>query len=433
MPKRATKLNLSAVPAVGIDVNEREVVPDFGNNEVDALLADEARRGARLVAAFPMVTLGVIWFVLGDATRGLGVRVAFCVTIALVLARWAVLWAISTPHTRAAAWANRNRVLLLSAWGASAGFAWIHFTAGPYLGSVQLLTLSIISTAVCALGVLSAASSLLTYAGCVSIMLLPLAIVIQEHGDRSLVPVVPGMLVFFVVALTMIARKNNSSVREKTLLSMKVRDFGFRDALTGLRNRAFVELFTDQRARQLVGQWQNEGRRKPAPAKSLALLLVDLDHFKKVNDKHGHAAGDQVLTAFAKIAQSSVRSGDIVARWGGEEFLVVMEVDDRASAHAVAERLRETVAKTPVTDSSGRTIDVTCSIGACLFPFDPARADELTWQETMELADGSLYRAKSKGRNRTVWAKPDPDFSPRQLLEHERDDDVTTAVFRKAA
>jgi len=128
-----------------------------------------------------------------------------------------------------------------------------------------------------------------------------------------------------------------------------------------------------------------------------------------------------------------VRAGDIVARWGGEEFLVVMEVDDRYAAHAVAERLRATVASTPMTDASGRTIAVTCSIGATFFPLDPMRADELTWRETLELADGSLYLAKSTGRNRAIWAKPDPDFTPRQLLEQERESDADTLVFRKVA
>ena len=117
---------------------------------------------------------------------------------------------------------------------------------------------------------------------------------------------------------------------------------------------------------------------------------------------------------------------------------MVMEVDDRETAHGVAERLREAIARTPVA-ASGRSIAVTCSIGACLFPFDPGRVDELTWQETLELANASLYRAKSTGRNRTVWSRPDADFPPRQIIEHEheheheREAEATTLVYKKAA
>ena len=418
--------------AVKIEVNERELI-DGSRNEVDALMVDESRRAARLVLPFLLPTLYLIWVILGDATRATSVRIAFGACVGLVLVRWGVLATLARQDASPARWAWRARAFAVSAWLVSTGFGAIYVTASPLTSSTQLLLLSMVATVVCALAILSAASSLVTYVGYIAIHLGTLAAVIHLHHDPARVSVLPAMVLFFLAALSVIAQRNNAAVREKTMLSMKVREFGLRDALTGLRNRAFVDVFTEQRAGQIVAQWQNQGRRKPAASKSLALLLVDLDHFKKVNDKHGHAVGDQVLAQFAKVAKSAVRSGDIVARWGGEEFLIVMEVDDRETAHVVAERVRETLARSPVADSSGRSIDVTCSIGACLFPFDPTRAGDLTWQETMELADSSLYRAKSNGRNRTVWAQPDPDFTPRQLLEQERDGDADTLVFRKAA
>ncbi len=396
-------------------------------------MVDESRRGARLVVPFLIPTLYLIWAVLGDAAQATAVRAAFAGAASVVLLRWAVLTALSRPSARTAAGPWRDRALTASAWLISVAFGAIYVTAGPHVGAVRLLTLAIIATAVCALAILSAASSLVTYAGYVSIHLGVLASVMHWHREAHRVPLVPGMVAFFVVVLTSIAHKNNVSLREKAALSMKVRDFGLRDALTGLRNRAFVEVFTEQRAGQIVEQWQNQRRRRLAPGRSLALLLVDLDHFKAINDKHGHASGDQVLASFAKVARAAVRSGDIVARWGGEEFLVVMEVEDRSAAHAVAERLREMIASSPMTDTSGRAIDVTCSIGGAFFPFDATRPNDLTWRETMELADGSLYRAKSRGRNRTMWAEPDPDFTPRQLLQQERENDAETLVFRKAA
>ncbi len=413
-------------------MNDRELPDGFGD-EIEALMIDESRRGARLVLPFLLPTLYLIWVVLGPATNATDVRFAFSACAAVVVLRWAGLRKMGRPDARAGAAAWRSRAFTVSAWLVSASFAAIYVTAGSAASSGQLLTLAIVATAVCALAILSAASCLLTYCGYVAIHLVALAVVIEKQGEPEVTPLVPAMVLFFVVALTLIAHQNNISVREKITLSMKVKDLGLRDALTGLRNRAFVEVFTEQRAGQIVEQWQNAGRRKLSAGRSLALLLIDLDHFKKINDKHGHAAGDQVLASFAKVARSAVRAGDVVARWGGEEFLIVMEVDDRHTAHGVAERLRAMIASSPVADSSGRLIDVTCSIGACLFPFDPARANELTWQETMELADASLYRAKSEGRNRTVWSQPHPRFTPRQLLDRERDADATTLVFKKAA
>jgi diguanylate cyclase (GGDEF)-like protein len=416
-------------------VNERDVL-EGSRNEVDTLMVDESRRGARLVLPFLLPTVFLNWFILGEATHATSVRAAFAACLATILVRWAVLSKLSRPEASAAS-ANRRlsraHAFTASAWLVSAGFGAIYVTASPFTTSAQLLMVAMVATAICALGILSAASSLVSYVGYIAIHLMTLAAVIHTHHDASRMPTLPVMVTYFMVVLGIIAHRNNVSVREKTELSMQVREFGLRDALTGLRNRAFVEVFTEQRANQIVAQWQNQGRRKPAPGKSLALLIVDLDHFKKINDRHGHAIGDQVLSRFAKVAQSAVRAGDIVARWGGEEFLIVMEVDDRETAHVLAERVRVAVSKSPVTDKSGRSIDVTCSIGACLFPFDSTRAGDLTWQETMELADASLYRAKSKGRNCTMWAQPDTFFTPRQLLEHERENDAETLVTRKAA
>jgi diguanylate cyclase (GGDEF)-like protein len=401
--------------------------------DVDVLMVEEARRGAALVLPFLMPTLALIWGIVGQATRVAEVQASFGICAALVAARWATLRWLPRLDVKRGASPWRNRGLTATTWLMSAGFGAIYFAAGPHVDSVQLLTLAIVATAICALAILSAGAGLVTYVGYIAIHLVALAIVIERHADPALTPTVPAMVVFFVVALTLIANKNNASMREKLVLSLRVRDLGLRDPLTGLRNRAFVEIFTEQRASQVVEHWHNRGRRQASAARRLALLLVDLDHFKKVNDKYGHAAGDQVLASFAKTARTVVRAGDIVARWGGEEFLMVMEVADGESAHAVAERLRTTVAATSVSGPGGRPIDVTCSVGACLFPFDTSSPDALTWQETLELADRALYRAKSNGRNRTVWTRPDPDFTARQMLEHERDSEAETLPFRKAS
>lgn len=400
-------------------------------DDVDSLLLEESRQAARLVIPFLLPTLALEWVVLGRATQLLSVRLTLAGVLAAAIVRWLVLSVLARGDATVRVSPRRKAAFTGSAWLLSAAFGALYVAAGPVANTTQLLTITIIATAVCTLAILSAGVSLFAYVGYVVIHLLSLAVVLLVHRDSASIPLLPPMVLFFMVALTVIAKRNNASMRQKTELAMKVRDFALRDGLTGLRNRAFAELVVGQRASQLEEQWQSQGRRKGPAPRSLALLLVDLDHFKSINDKYGHAVGDQVLVAFGMVARSAVRTGDIVARWGGEEFLVVMEVDDRNAAHVVAERLRQMTATSPVMDGSGRSVEVTCSIGACLFPFDPARPSDLTWRETLEMADASLYQAKSRGRNRTTWSRPDPCFTPRQLLEHERDCEATTAVFRR--
>jgi diguanylate cyclase len=126
----------------------------------------------------------------------------------------------------------------------------------------------------------------------------------------------------------------------------------------------------------------------------LSLLVIDIDHFKRINDTHGHAGGDAVLAAVAGVLHHACRSTDLVARTGGEEFLVLLPETDVEGACRVAEKLRatvETLAPPPV----GR---VTVSVGVA----SSADAGATTAVETVALADAALYRAKQAGRNRVL-------------------------------
>jgi two-component system cell cycle response regulator len=131
---------------------------------------------------------------------------------------------------------------------------------------------------------------------------------------------------------------------------------------------------------------------------SAAVLLFDVDHFKRVNDTHGHDAGDDVLRELAARTIKSVRSVDLAVRWGGEEFLVVMPETDLANAAAVAERLRATVAKDPFTvRSTGEKLAVTISVGVAAAISGGDHCNRL-----LKRADDALYSAKSAGRNRVI-------------------------------
>jgi two-component system cell cycle response regulator len=160
------------------------------------------------------------------------------------------------------------------------------------------------------------------------------------------------------------------------------------DGLTGLYNRRYLMShltnYVDQSAE----------RKKP-----MAVLIVDIDFFKKINDTYGHDAGDEVLREFASRMRAKVRGMDLVARFGGEEFVVVMPDTDLALASGIAERLRETVAGDPFVVAGGRmAIPVTISIGIGTFD----RGDD-TPNTILKRADTALYRAKKDGRNRVVY------------------------------
>lgn len=155
------------------------------------------------------------------------------------------------------------------------------------------------------------------------------------------------------------------------------------DALTALPNRAALQerLLLLHRSAQFLG----------AP---YGLLLLDLDHFKVINDRFGHASGDQVLVAMGRRLQTLVRSLDTVGRWGGEEFLCLLPQVDRAAALEIAERVRSGIEEAPV-EYERRMIRVTASIGVVSFPSDGGDPDTL-----LAKADSALYESKRSGRNR---------------------------------
>jgi diguanylate cyclase (GGDEF)-like protein len=125
------------------------------------------------------------------------------------------------------------------------------------------------------------------------------------------------------------------------------------------------------------------------------MLLVDLDHFKLVNDTYGHLAGDDVLLAVATILQRAVRSVDLVARYGGEEFVIVLPETGKQGAIAFAERVRDRLAANSFTISGRQDIRVTASIGVATYPSPGLDSVE----DLFRAADSALYRAKGSGRN----------------------------------
>ena len=155
------------------------------------------------------------------------------------------------------------------------------------------------------------------------------------------------------------------------------------DVLTGLANRRHLSAQLDAAITEVV-----------AGGPGLAVLMIDLDNFKRVNDRRGHPVGDDVLRETAARLTSLLRAGDVVGRWGGEEFLCLLPDTDVASALVVAERLRDHLSASPIAVPGDRPIWITASIGAATIGRDTATARQL-----LQSADDALYTAKASGRN----------------------------------
>ncbi|HYY80927.1 MAG TPA: diguanylate cyclase [Actinomycetes bacterium] len=172
------------------------------------------------------------------------------------------------------------------------------------------------------------------------------------------------------------------------------------DALTNMHNRRHVE--------EYLASLTSLARRNAQP---IAVLIIDIDHFKSVNDRHGHAAGDAVLREVAERMARSVRLEDMVGRWGGEEFLAILPMTSARGAAELAERLRRAVADQPCHLPDGSVVPVTISLGCAASVIDDA-------ETLVRSADAAMYEAKARGRNRVVVAESDE--LPHPAVPYER-------------
>ncbi|WP_028447941.1 sensor domain-containing diguanylate cyclase [Chitinimonas koreensis] len=185
--------------------------------------------------------------------------------------------------------------------------------------------------------------------------------------------------------------------RELELANLALEEASLTDPLTGLRNRRFLLRYLD--ADVALSVRRHEDRATRLVDADLLFFLVDIDHFKAVNDHWGHAAGDQVLVQLCERLRLVVREADYLVRWGGEEFLVVARESNRDKAAVLAERIRLAVAERAFKLEDGTSLAMSCSIGFACFPFAPTRPAQASWPQVVDLADQALYLAKHGGRN----------------------------------
>lgn len=173
---------------------------------------------------------------------------------------------------------------------------------------------------------------------------------------------------------------------ESMLNRERLRRAGMTDGLTGVHNRRYFD------HRSLIEFSQAVRHRYP-----LACLFLDIDHFKAINDRHGHPTGDEVLRQVGGLIQRSLRTGDLAARYGGEEFVVLLPRTDLAGAREVAERIRVMVQEAPFVTPEGGTVSATLSVGLAMLP-----AEATSFADLLAAADRAVYEAKRQGRNRTI-------------------------------
>ncbi len=198
-------------------------------------------------------------------------------------------------------------------------------------------------------------------------------------------------------------------------MTEELKELSLRDPLTGLRNRRYlfetvgglVEELDRHRRMVLAGAID---RRSGPSQEAMGLILVDIDFFKEVNDTWGHDAGDEVLQQISEVLEGCVRAGDMVVRWGGEEFLLVLSRTQASRLPEFAERVRSRVAGAPFLITGGQKLRRTCSIGYASYPFylDCPECKDFSLEQVISAADLGLYRAKRQGRNRAVLVAPGP-------------------------
>jgi diguanylate cyclase (GGDEF)-like protein len=213
------------------------------------------------------------------------------------------------------------------------------------------------------------------------------------HTSLLCIVLLTAYLLFFAndayrrgISLRDSRRTLGERLNDITLLQAQLREQAERDSLTGLHNRRFFD-----------GALERELATCVAAGRPLSLVLIDIDHFKRINDTYGHPAGDEMIRRLADLLRAQARdAGMIASRYGGEEFLLMLPGTPMADAAALAEALRVTFESLRV-EVAGQTMRTTVSIGVSGHPEHEARASQLVLK-----ADHALYAAKVRGRNRTV-------------------------------
>lgn len=211
-----------------------------------------------------------------------------------------------------------------------------------------------------------------------------------------------AVVVFALVGIVKQARLESALAQ----VNHELLDASLTDLLTGTRNRRFFTTSIENDVQQVLRSFasnQSAGVRN----RDLVFYMIDIDHFKRVNDLFGHKVGDQVLAEVARRIHSAARLSDAVIRWGGEEFLLLSRYTDRKDAQVLAGRVLDAMGSEPYrVEGTKQVLRITCSIGWAAFPWQEPEPKLVSHEQVLLLADSALYQAKDAGRNQAVGLVP---------------------------
>lgn len=394
----------------------KDLPPDpLLEEEIRAELAKDLIEQGRVSIPLVLVLLFVMARVLGPAlSRNAAALGWFVFLLCIVLLRWAhAQLAIAGPgpltSPRVRMWSFACGALLMGV-----GMAVVSVLVYPVLSPVQIALLALVHLAILSVGILAMAASPTAFLA----FMLPIlgALTYLLAWDRGHWGAWDLLLLVAVFAsgLGFLILRQFRQRREALALSLQNSRAALQDSLTGLRNRRYLQAFMETEAPQTL--------RDPEGG-ALALLMVDLDQFKVVNDTYGHGVGDAVLRHCADLLRDTARKADVLARWGGEEFVVVARIQEGESIAPFADRFIQRLRDEPFRLSDGRKLKQTCSIGYARYPFFDARPELLNWERVLAFADAAMLRAKAAGRDRAagVAAGDLHPGSPAHVLERLRD------------
>jgi diguanylate cyclase (GGDEF)-like protein len=358
-------------------------------------LLDLAKRADRgIFVHLPLWLLIALWTELW-AQQPLFCTVNTLIFLANIVARLMLRRRFDAMVARDFRTARRIYMVLLLAncvhWGALSGAA-IHFGA-LHVAEAPLLFATVGVGCSGAMGLAISPFVRLWYPVCV-LAPMSFALLTDPTPQHTLIALMAAVLVAYLYKASQIVHDDywaasdarfelEERARQLELLSVT-------DALTQIHNRLYFE-------HRLVAEWSRAARE----AQPLSVLIVDLDHFKAINDTHGHPFGDRCLVAAAQALRGSLhRANDVLARYGGEEFAVLLPSTDSSAAHAVAQRLLQGIGGLELTHE-GRAVRPACSIGVSTLVPAPSSSPS----SAVSQADKALYEAKQQGRNRVVIAR----------------------------
>ena len=244
------------------------------------------------------------------------------------------------------------------------------------------------------------------------------------YKEKWFVATAPILAVFLIIFFIFINRRRsmirkaeitrliNEKTAELQIKNNALKEAVMKDPLTGLMNRRYMFDVEERKIRRFIESRDRKihllDNRNMFEKNDIVygVIMMDIDHFKRVNDLYGHDAGDMVLKGVAEVMQESVRADDILIRWGGEEFLIVLKNIPLNKMLEVVKKIRKAIEKRPFTTQGGTTIWITVSMGVVFLPFFAADPKALAFENIITLADMGLYHSKDNGRDMATFVVP---------------------------